>query len=57
MYVDGKLAEVEIVKDPLMRDITGGGGDNISLGERFRDRGFKGGLIDDFAVFGSRFVR
>ncbi|MDP1589599.1 MAG: DUF1553 domain-containing protein, partial [Prosthecobacter sp.] len=28
------------------------GGDNISLGERFRDRGFKGGLIDDFRVFG-----
>lgn len=51
LYVNGKLAEVEIVKDHLTRDITGGGGDNIALGERFRDRGFKGGLIDDFAVF------
>ena len=51
LYVNGKLAEVEIVKDHLTRDITGGGGDNIALGERFRDRGFKGGMIDDFAVF------
>ncbi|MBL9145439.1 MAG: DUF1553 domain-containing protein [Verrucomicrobiaceae bacterium] len=53
LYVNGKLAKVEIVKDQLTRDITGGGGDNIALGERFRDRGFKGGLIDDFAVYGS----
>lgn len=53
LYVNGKLAEVEIVKDQLTRDITGGGGDNIALGERFRDRGFKGGMIDDFAVFHS----
>ena len=53
LYVNGKLAEVEIVKDHLTRDITGGGGDNIALGERFRDRGFKGGFIDDFAVYGS----
>ena len=53
LYVNGKLAEVEIVKDQLTRDITGGGGDNIALGERFRDRGFKGGMIDDFAVYGS----
>lgn len=53
LYVNGKLAEIEIVKDHLTRDITGGGGDNIALGERFRDRGFKGGMIDDFAVYGS----
>ncbi len=51
IYVDGKLAELEIVKDALTKTIQGGGGDNISLGERFRDRGFKGGRIDDFMVF------
>ena len=51
LYVNGKLAPVEIVKDALTRDITGGGGDNISLGERMRDRGFKGGAIDEFRVF------
>ena len=51
LFVNGKPAEVDILKDQLTRDITGGGGDNISLGERFRDRGFKGGFIDDFQVF------
>jgi hypothetical protein len=52
LYVNGQLAEVEVIRDALTKTIAGGGGDNISLGERFRDRGFKGGLIDDFRVFG-----
>ena len=51
LYVDGHAAEIEIVRDHLTRQITGGGGDNIALGERFRDRGFKHGAIDDFRVF------
>jgi hypothetical protein len=52
IYVNGALAEVEMIRDGLTKDITGGGGDNIALGERFRDRGFKGGMVDDFRVFG-----
>ncbi|MFO1482324.1 MAG: DUF1553 domain-containing protein [Verrucomicrobiaceae bacterium] len=52
LYVNGQLAEVDVIRDALTKTIQGGGGDNISLGERFRDRGFKGGLIDDFRVFG-----
>lgn len=52
LYVNGQLAEVEVIRDGLTKTIQGGGGDNISLGERFRDRGFKGGMIDDFRVFG-----
>jgi len=51
LYVDCRPAESEIVRDQLTRQITGGGGDNIALGERFRDRGFKHGAIDDFRVF------
>lgn len=51
LYVNGGLAEVEIVRDALTKTIQGGGGDNISLGERFRDRGFKGGMLDDLRVF------
>ncbi len=51
IYIDGKRAEVEVVKDSLTKNITGGGGDTIDLGERFRDRGFKGGMVDDFRVF------
>jgi hypothetical protein len=52
LFVNGRRAEVEVIRDYLTKDIPGGGGDNITLGERFRDRGFKGGLIDDFRVFG-----
>ncbi|MCB1096352.1 MAG: DUF1553 domain-containing protein [Verrucomicrobiae bacterium] len=51
LYVDGRPAQVEIVRDNLYKNITGSGGDNITIGERFRDRGFKGGRIDDFRVF------
>ncbi len=52
IFVDGKLAAVDVIKDNLTKTIAGGGHDNISLGERMRDRGFKGGLVDDFRVFG-----
>ena len=52
LWMNGTPAAVDVIKDNLTREITGGGGDNIALGERFRDRGFKGGLIDDFRVFG-----
>lgn len=51
LFVNGQAVPVDVVRDQLTQDITGGGGDSISLGERFRDRGFKGGLIDDFRVF------
>ncbi len=51
IFIDGQQAEVEVIRDNLTKNILGGGGDTIALGERFRDRGFKGGLIDDFRVF------
>jgi hypothetical protein len=51
IFIDGQLAAVDVMKDNLTKNILGGGGDTISMGERFRDRGFKGGLIDDFRVF------
>ncbi len=51
LYINGKLAAVDVMKDHLTHDIVGGGGDNIALGERMRDRGFKGGMIDDFTVY------
>lgn len=52
VFVDGQQAVVDVIKDNLTKTIAGGGHDNISLGERMRDRGFKGGMIDDFRVFG-----
>ena len=51
IYVNGRRAETDVIRDSLSREITGGGGDNIALGERFRDRGFRDGLIDDVRVF------
>ena len=57
LYVNGRLAPADVIKDELTKDITGGGGDNIALGERFRDRGFKGGAIDEFRVFGRELTR
>jgi Protein of unknown function (DUF1549)/Protein of unknown function (DUF1553)/Concanavalin A-like lectin/glucanases superfamily/Planctomycete cytochrome C len=51
MSIGGRPAKTIIAKDHLTKEITGGGNDNIALGERFRDRGFKGGQIDELRVF------
>ncbi len=51
MYIHGQRVAVEAVRDQLDKDITGGGGDTITIGERFRDHGFRAGLIDEFCVF------
>jgi hypothetical protein len=51
IFVNGKLAAVDVIKDNLTKNITGGGHDEISLGERMRDRGFKNGLVDDLRIF------
>ena len=49
--IDGKAAATEVIQDRLTKNITGGGGDHIHLGERMRDRGFKNGKVDDLRVF------
>ena len=51
LFVNGEPLATEIERDSLTREITGGGGDTIALAERFRDRGFKNGSIDEFRVF------
>ncbi|EKK02259.1 protein containing planctomycete cytochrome C domain protein [Rhodopirellula baltica SH28] len=51
IYVDGKAIETSVVRDALTKQIQGGGGDNITIGERMRDRGFKKGAVDQFRVF------
>jgi hypothetical protein len=51
IFVNGRPMATEIVRDSLTREITGGGGDHIRIGERMRDHGLKDGLIDDFRVF------
>jgi len=51
LYLDGELQETEVVRDRLTRSIRGGGIEHLTIGSRFRDRGLKDGLVDDFAVY------
>lgn len=51
LFVDGKPVETDIAHDRLTKNITGGGGNNIAIGQRFRDRGFTNGFVDEFQVF------
>ena len=51
LWVNGQSAETEVIRDNLYKNITGGGGDTITIGQRFRDIGFANGQVDDFRVF------
>ncbi len=51
LFLNGEPTECEIVRDHLYKNITGGGGDNLAIGQRFRDKGFKNGLVDEFQVY------
>lgn len=48
IYLDGKLAPQEVVRDKMLKGI---GEHTLVFGQRFRDRGFKGGRIADLAIF------
>lgn len=50
IFINGNAAQTEVIKDNLSRDITPGR-ENITLGARMRDRGFKNGLLDDLRIF------
>ena len=49
-WVDGERATVEVVRDHLTRTIRGGSIEHLSIGSRFRDRGFKGGAVRSMRV-------
>ncbi len=59
LYRNGKALETEVVRDNLFKDIQHrsewgdgeAGGIRLTLAGRFRDNGFKDGLIDEFQVF------
>ena len=51
LYLDGRLADCTVVRDALTKNITGGDGDELTVGQRFRDRGFKNGLVDEIKIF------
>ena len=59
LFVNGRPTEVEVIRDKLTRDVRhrkewgdmAVGGARLALGARFRDIGFRGGLLDELAVF------
>ncbi|MGJ8725676.1 MAG: DUF1553 domain-containing protein [Roseibacillus sp.] len=51
VFINSQNAPTEVIRDQLTKPIKGGGNPHIRIGERMRDRGFKGGLVDDFQVF------
>jgi len=59
IFVNGNAAEVEILHDTLSKDImhraewgdSEAGSIPLTLAARFRDAGFKNGLIDEFQIF------
>jgi mono/diheme cytochrome c family protein len=50
LYLDGKPAEVEVLRDRLTKNVEAGG-DKLTFGERFRSVGLKGGLLDEVRIF------
>jgi hypothetical protein len=52
IYIDGELADLQVIRDGLRKDITYGGNEpNLAIGYRFRDNGFKGGTVDEFRIY------
>ena len=59
MYLDGVPLETEVVRDQLVQGhhLPPEAGDDrptrtpLTIGARFRDSGFKNGLIDDLQIF------
>ncbi len=51
VFIDGELADCDVVEDSLTKEITTGNTHNITIGERTRDRGFTDGRVDEFEVY------
>ena len=52
IYIDGKRAPVEIIRNSLRKDILDEQVDvPLSMGARNRDRGLAGGLVDDLQIY------
>ncbi len=47
IFIDGKTAEVDVLRDHMVKGI---GQHTLVFGQRFRDRGFKGGEIGDVVI-------
>ena len=55
IHLDGGPIGTEVIRDHLTKAITGGGTRcAMTIGQRFRDRGFKAGEVDHLRVFQRR---
>ncbi len=58
IYLDGTLANIEVVRDGLHKDFSYGGDEpDLAIGHRFRDSGFKEGLVDELRIFNRSLTR
>jgi hypothetical protein len=52
LYWNGERTQMEVIRDNLWKDITyERGNPQLTIGYRFRDNGFRDGLVDEFKVF------
>jgi hypothetical protein len=51
LFVDGDEIEVEIIRDKLTRQIHVGEAAELTIGQRFRDVGFKDGEVDELKAY------
>ena len=49
IFLNGKLAESEVLRDQLTKN--SGSGSGFSFGERVRDSGFRNGAVDEIRIF------
>ncbi len=54
LWVDGELQETVIARDHLTQAIKGGESNEVTIGQRFRDVGFKNGCVDELRIFDRR---
>lgn len=50
IYINGKPAPCDVIQDRLYKTVNGGA-TKLTIGQRFRDRGFKGGALDELKIF------
>ena len=57
LYIDGESVPVDVVRDNLFKNITYERTEvNLTLGYRFRDTGFRAGLLDELKVYDRELV-
>jgi hypothetical protein len=49
LYLNGAALPVTILRDKMLKSTNGG--DRLTLGQRFRDRGFQEGSVDELRIF------